>query len=147
MPTITVVLADDDEQVREALRLTLVADGRFTVVGTAGTGESVRDAVRETHPDLVLMDVHMPAGGPELCRAVSGFRDGGDPPVVVAVSADHHVTTVRSMLRAGATGYLGNGLLGEGLGDLLAACARGRVVLAVPHARRVFQGWGEDPDS
>ena len=135
---IRVVLADDDAHVRQALRLTLEADARFLVAGETDSGHDVEEVLAETTPDVVLMDVHMPGGGPELCRTVSA---SGGAPVVVAVSANQHASTVRSMLRAGATGYLGKGQLGDDLCDLLARCARGHVVIAVAQARTVLEGW------
>ena len=138
--SVTVVLADDDATVRSALRLVLESDPRFEVLGEAEDGHALPEVVRRLRPDVVLMDVQMPGGGPDLCRELVA---DAHPPVVVAVSAHHQTPVVRSLLRAGATAYLGKGLLGDGLGDLVARCAQGHVVIAVPQAREVLRGWSD----
>ncbi len=59
---ISVVVADDDPGFCEALVDVLAADPRFEVVGTAATGEDLVDLVALTDPQVVLLDVQMPAG-------------------------------------------------------------------------------------
>ncbi len=58
---ISVVVADDDPGFCEALVDVLAADPRFEVVGTAATGEDLVDLVALTDPQVVLLDVQMPA--------------------------------------------------------------------------------------
>jgi two-component system nitrate/nitrite response regulator NarL len=130
MTTIRVAVADDDPLIRSAITEVLGADARFTVVGAAADGDALDDLVRAEPVDVVLLDVRMPGGGPEGAAMLLA----GDPapaPVVVAVSAHTGPTTVASMLRAGAVGYLAKGRLAA-LPDLVARCAAGEVVLAVP---------------
>lgn len=136
--TFRVVVADDDVSVRSALRDVLDADHRFHVVGLAASGGELALVAAETRPDVVLMDVRMPDGGVAAARAVlrrlhadDGNRRGSPPPTVIAVSAHIGVALVVAMMRAGATGFLAKGRLGE-LPDLVARCAAGEVVLAVP---------------
>ena len=57
---IRVVLADDQAEVRDALRNFLGRVGQFEIVGEAGDGAKAIDAVRETQPDAVLLDLAMP---------------------------------------------------------------------------------------
>ncbi len=58
---------------------------------------------------------------------------------MVALTAQTGVTQVLAMLRAGALGYLVKGRVGHDLPDLLARCARGDVVLAVPGAAEAMR--------
>ncbi len=55
----TVLLADDHQLLRQALRHALEADG-FTVVAEAADGEEAVRLTAERSPDLVVMDVSMP---------------------------------------------------------------------------------------
>ena len=146
MSTIRVVIADDDDDVRDALSEVIEADVRFTVVGTARTGDEAVAVVAACLPDVVLLDVRMPGGGPEAARRlVNGPRLA---PVVVAVSAHTGASTIVAMVRAGAVGYLTKGRLTD-LTDLVARCAGGQVVLAAPGAaeavRRLLRSTGGDP--
>ena len=57
----TVVVMDDDEEFRWLVTLTLRTDPTITVVGELGDdGETARALVRQTRPDVVLLDVMMP---------------------------------------------------------------------------------------
>jgi two-component system nitrate/nitrite response regulator NarL len=140
---ISVVVADDDALFRSALVETLVADDRFVVVGESPDGLGVVDLVRSHAPHVVLVDVRMPGGGPELCRALLD-GDRAHRPVLVAVSADLATTTVSAMVGAGASGYLGKGRLGDELGDWLVRCTEGETVLAVPRPHEVWRRLEED---
>ncbi|MYR47355.1 response regulator, partial [Streptomyces sp. SID5910] len=57
---IRIVLADDERMVRTALRAILSAEEDMEVAGEAATGAEAVSVVRETRPDVVLMDVRMP---------------------------------------------------------------------------------------
>ena len=133
---ISVAVADDDPGFTEALVDVLEADPRFRVVGTAATGEDLVDLVAQADPDVVLLDVQMPRGGAAAARALTRTGRG---PVVVALSAQTGATHVLAMLRAGAQGYLAKGRVGHDLPDLVARCARGDVVLAVPGAAEAMR--------
>jgi two-component system, NarL family, nitrate/nitrite response regulator NarL len=70
-PSTRVVLADDHPLFRDALRLVLEAEGGFSIVGEAGNGEEALQVVRETDPDLLLLDLRMPRlGGLDTLRAL-----------------------------------------------------------------------------
>jgi two-component system nitrate/nitrite response regulator NarL len=125
-----VVVADDDDVLRSALVDVLDADERFEVVGVAETGEGLPALVAATGADVVLLDVRMPGGGAEAARALTSTD--GSRPIVVALTAQVDTVRVLEMLRAGATGFLAKGRIGVSLPDLVARCAEGEVLLAVP---------------
>ena len=58
---ISVLLVDDEALVRAGLRMILETADDLTVVGEAGDGHAAVDAVRRHRPDVVLMDIRMPA--------------------------------------------------------------------------------------
>jgi DNA-binding NarL/FixJ family response regulator len=138
---IRVAVADDDPDFRAALVDVLNADPRFAVVGAAATGDDLVKLAHQSRPDLVVLDVRMPSGGPVAARALrEAATDWGTPvPVVVALSAQSAVSTVVAMLREGAQGYVAKGRVDLDLPDLLARTFRGEVVLAVPSAAEALK--------
>ncbi|MDX6283273.1 MAG: hypothetical protein QOH03_4344, partial [Kribbellaceae bacterium] len=55
------VVVDDEPLIRSGLRAIIDAEADLRVVGEAGDGAEVLSVVRRTQPDVVLMDVRMPA--------------------------------------------------------------------------------------
>ena len=152
MSLVRVLIADDEHIIREALRDVLDADPRFEVVGLAASADELQPLALRLRPDIVLVDVRMPGGGEAAARAVltlpppDADRPAGEAagrtraalPVVIAVSAHTGTAVVAAMLRAGVSGYLAKGSLSH-LPDLVARCADGEVVLAVPGAAEALR--------
>ena len=57
---VTVLIADDDPIVRQAVRSVLDASGEFSVVCEAEDGKLAAELVAETTPDVLLLDLLMP---------------------------------------------------------------------------------------
>ena len=57
---ISVLIADDQDLIREGLRMLLEAEPDLRVAGEAGDGAEAVSAVRQLDPDVILMDVRMP---------------------------------------------------------------------------------------
>lgn len=79
---ISVVIADDAEDLRFLIRMALTADGRFEVVGEAGDGVEALELVDSVQPDVLLLDLGMPRmDGMEVLEHLG--RSGRQMPVVV----------------------------------------------------------------
>ena len=116
-----IVLADDDDDVREALVELLSDDPRLRVVAAGADADQAIALCREHLPDVVLVDVNMPAGGGErVARVLSEERNDL---VIVALSANADRATRRRMLAAGADAFVAKGHAGE-LITVLATAAR-----------------------
>src|SRR5690606_37805235 len=59
-PMIRVVLVDDHTLIRRGLRELLAAEDGIEVVGEATDYGSLRTLLRETHPDVVVLDINLP---------------------------------------------------------------------------------------
>ena len=127
----SVLIADDDAEVRSALIDELDAQADFTVIGEAADGETALAMTGLHRPALVLVDVQMPSGGPALVRSLTAGRQS---PVVAGLSANAHASTWTQMLVAGASGYLLKGALHEDLPSLLRRVLRGELIVTVPGA-------------
>jgi DNA-binding NarL/FixJ family response regulator len=102
---VRVLLVDDDPLVRAGLRLLLGGGGAIELVGEAGDGDEVLDAVAATDPDVVLMDIRMRrTDGVEATRQLRAAHP--ERPAVVMLTTFGADVTVLDSLRAGAAGYL-----------------------------------------
>jgi DNA-binding NarL/FixJ family response regulator len=103
-PPSRILLADDHELAREALRSVLARQPDLEVVGEARDGGEAVELARRLRPDLVLMDVRMPGlDGLSATRSVLAALPATR---VVILSAYENREYVLEALRAGATGYL-----------------------------------------
>ena len=103
---ISVAIADDQQLIRGGFRALLESEDDIDVVGEAGTGEQIVSVVRETRPDVVLMDIRMPGGDGLWAteRIVADAATAGTRIVIVTTfELDEYVGRA---IRAGASGFL-----------------------------------------
>ena len=101
---IRILLADDHPVVRDGLAAMLGTQPDFEVVGEAGTGaEAVAEASR-LRPDIVLMDLEMPAL--DGIEAIRRLREANPAVQVVVLTAFDTDERIVGALQAGAQGYL-----------------------------------------
>jgi two-component system nitrate/nitrite response regulator NarL len=103
---IGVALVDDHPLFVRGLELLLpeVSGGRAAVVASTGDASAAAGLVRRTVPDLVLVDLHMPAPGG--VGAVAAIRRTTPRARIVAMSGDDDPQPALEALRAGAEGFL-----------------------------------------
>ncbi len=124
-----VVLVDDQKLVRQGFRLILAVEPDITVVGEATNGAEGVDVVKETAPDVVLMDVQMPVM--DGVAATAKIREFSDVKVVILTTFDRD-DYLFDALDAGASGFMLKNADGHAL---LAPEVTRRVI-----ARSVHQG-------
>jgi len=97
-----VVIAEDEAIIRMDLRESLEEEG-YDVVGETGRGDAVIDLVRETQPDLAILDIKMPgADGLEAARTINAERLCG----VLMLTAFSQREVVEEARDAGALAFL-----------------------------------------
>ena len=97
-----VVIAEDEAIIRMDLRETLEEEG-YVVVGETGRGDTVVDLIRETTPDLAILDIKMPgADGLQAARIINNERLCG----VLMLTAFSQREVVEEARDAGALAFL-----------------------------------------
>lgn len=109
--TVRVFIVDDHELFRSGVRSELQDD--LEIVGYAGTVAEAIAGIRKLNPDVVLLDVHMPAGGG--LAVIEQIR--ADKPEVrfLALSVSDAAEDVIGIIRAGARGYVTKSIAPEEL--------------------------------
>ncbi|MBN2081503.1 response regulator [bacterium] len=110
---IRLVIADDQQLMRQGLQMILKRHPQLVLTGEAATGKEALELARRHQPDVVIMDIDMPElNGIEATRAITTEM----PAVrVIALSMFADKQYVGEMLRAGANGYLLKDCAGEDL--------------------------------
>jgi len=133
---IRVLIADDHPLFCDGLA-TLLTDGPGTeLAGAATTGTEAVDLARETQPDVVLMDLHMPGmNGIEATRRIAA---GCPHAAVLVLTMFDDEGSVLSALRAGARGYLLKGASREQIRCAIHAAASGEIIFGAQLAARMI---------
>jgi len=99
-----ILIAEDEQDMREALFTILAAQGHEVIA--AANGEEALEMALAEHPDLILLDIRMPKkNGQEVLEAVKADEWGKDA-MVVMLTAFNDMDTVSTMLDLGASDYL-----------------------------------------
>ncbi len=134
---IAVVLVDDHAIVRQGLRTYLELQPDIEVVGEASDGREAVSVVRDTVPDIVLMDLVMPnSDGVEATRAITGMAPSTRVIVLTSFSEDEKVF---ASIKAGAQGYLMKDVLPQDLVKAIRTVYRGEAQLDPEIARKLMQ--------
>lgn len=101
---IRVLLADDHPLVRVGIRTALAASSDVLLVGEAADGDTALGMLAEQPCDVLLLDLNMP--GPKPLDTVTHVRERYPATKVLILSAHDDDAYVRSLVSAGASGYV-----------------------------------------
>lgn len=134
---IRVLLADDQELIRESLSFVLNAQSDITMVGMATNGREAIEMVRREKPDVVLMDIRMPeVDGVECTRLIKAAYPQMKVIILTTFDDDEYVF---GALRYGASGYLLKGVSVEELANAVREVMRGGSIITPDVASKAFQ--------
>jgi PAS domain S-box-containing protein len=129
IPQIRVLVADDEQNIREALSALIDGEEGFELVGAAPDVATATALAEREKPDVALVDVKMPeGGGPVATRAIN---EVSPETRVIALSAYDDRATVLDMLRAGASGYLVKGTSSSEILEAVRRAVRGQASLSL----------------
>src|SRR3712207_6172559 len=101
---IRVLVVDDQYAFTDMLRVVLDLEGDIEVVGTALTGEEGLQMALETHPDVALIDYHMP--GISGLEVIQGLRANKELTKVIMLTGDTDEAVMAEAIAEGAVGYI-----------------------------------------
>src|SRR3954447_21231224 len=114
---ITVVLADDTDDIRFLTRMTLDMDGEFAVIGEAADGRQAVALVADLHPDLLVLDLAMPVM--DGLQVLPLIRERAPDTRVVVLSGFEHRAVGDEAIALGAARYVQKGVSLQQLVDVL----------------------------
>ncbi|MCX4737768.1 response regulator [Streptomyces antibioticus] len=134
--TIRVLIADDQQMVRQGFTVLLDAHPGIEVIGQAVDGVDAVARAAELSPDVVLMDIRMPEmGGIEATRIITAAHPGTRVLVLTTFDLDEYVYEA---LRAGASGFLLKDASADQLAEAVRVVAAGDALLAPGVTRKLI---------
>jgi EmrB/QacA subfamily drug resistance transporter len=135
---IRILLVDDQNIVRQGIQALLESRPKLKVVGTAEDGNSAIEQVENLRPDVVLIDIEMPAmsgiaATDIICQQFPQTK-------VIVLSSHENQKYVAQALQAGAEGYLLKNILAEDLEQAIWSVYRGRSQIESRLLREVLTG-------
>lgn len=101
---VKIMIADDQQLIRESLKIILDSDPSFEVVKVVGSGQEVLDSLKTESVDIILMDVRMPnMSGVDCTRIVK--KEYPNIKVIILTTFDDD-EYIYDALKYGASGYL-----------------------------------------
>ena len=137
--SVRVLIADDQQLIRDGFRMILAADPDIEIVGEASNGAEAVALARELHPDVVLMDIRMPElDGIEATRRI--LAQNHDPRTNVLILTTFDLDEyVYDALRAGASGFLLKDVPARQLVAAIRTVGEGDALLSPSITRRLIE--------
>jgi DNA-binding NarL/FixJ family response regulator len=140
---ISVLIADDQDLVREGLRMLLEAEPDLAVAGEAADGSQALAQARLLDPDVILMDVRMP--GMNGIEATTRLVQAGSRARILMLTTFNLDEYVYHALKAGASGFLLKHASRDQLTGGVRAVAAGETLLASAITRRLIEDFCHGP--
>ena len=105
---IKIMIADDQELIRESLKIVLSANPDMEVIDTVANGREVIRSVRKEKPDVILMDIRMPEMNGVLCTQI--IKENYPQIKIIILTTFDDDEYVYNALKFGASGYILKGI-------------------------------------
>ncbi|GAA2382474.1 BTAD domain-containing putative transcriptional regulator [Nonomuraea africana] len=139
-----VVVADDQALVRTGLRVVIDTEPGLELAGEAADGEQAIGVVRDTRPDLVLLDIQMPRlDGLTAARRILADEE---PPKVIMMTTFGTDENLYAALRAGVSGFVLKTSAPEQLVAAMRAAAAGDALIDPALTTRIISAFAGTPD-
>ena len=142
LSNLRILLVDDHNLFMEGLTNLLKSEG-LQVIGTAHDGFEALNAARQLHPDVILMDIHMPR-----CDGVSATRliKAEMPEIkIVMLTMSEDEADLFEAVRSGASGFLLKSLEAEAFFDYLRDLQEGHPPFSPGLADKILKAFAEQP--
>lgn len=139
----TVLLVEDDAEIRNSYQLLINNSGHYKVIGAVGKGEDAVDCILKLQPDIVLMDIELPGiNGIETTRLIKEKLRHTE---VIVLSVYEDSAYVFEALKAGASGYITKSAGYQELLHALDEIVKGGAPMSTQIARLVVDTFHTNP--
>ena len=134
---VKVLIADDQELIRESLKIVLSSDEKIEVIDIVSNGLDVIKSVRRNNPDVILMDIRMPEmDGVQCTKVIKEMYH--DIKIIVLTTFDDD-EYIYDAIKYGASGYLLKGVSMKELIEGIHTVARGGAMINPDIATKVVK--------
>lgn len=134
---IKVLIADDQELIRQSLEIVLSTKEGIEVTGTAKDGREVIRCIRKEKPDVILMDVRMPEMDGVQCTKI--IKENYPQIKIIILTTFDDDEFVFSTLKHGASGYLLKGISMDDLEEAIKTVVQGGSMINPDVATKVVE--------
>lgn len=133
---IRLLIADDQQLIRDSLKIVLDTNETIDVVGAVSNGVEVIRAVREVKPDVILMDIRMPEMDGVQCTQI--IKENYPEIKIIVLTTFDDDEYIFNALKYGASGYLLKGISMEQLIDAIHKVYSGNAMINGDIASKVL---------
>lgn len=141
---IKVMIADDQELIRQSLEIVLSGKTDISVIATAANGDEVLEFFKTDIPDVILMDIRMP--GMDGITCTKSIKQTNPEVKIILLTTFDDDDYVFSALKYGASGYLLKGVSVNSLYDAVKTVYNGGSLLTPEIASKVFREFSRMPE-
>lgn len=134
---IKVLIADDQELIRQSLQIVLDSKENLQVTDAVANGQEVIRSVHKEKPDVILMDIRMPKMDGVQCTKI--IKDQYPQIKIIILTTFDDDEFVYNALKYGASGYLLKGVSMDGLVDAIETVYSGRAMINTDIATKVLR--------
>ena len=134
---IKVLIADDQELIRESLKIVLNTHEDLQVIDTVEDGFGVLDSLKRNIPDVILMDIRLPRMDGVYCTKM--VKEAYPDVKIIILTTFDDDDFVFSALKFGASGYLLKGVSMDGLYQAILTVVSGGAMINPDIATKVFR--------
>ncbi|MDO5344461.1 MAG: response regulator transcription factor [Lachnospiraceae bacterium] len=134
---IKVLIADDQELIRQSLQIVLNTKEEITVTDAVADGQAVITSIRRQRPDVILMDVRMPKMDGVQCTKI--IKDQYPDIKIIILTTFDDDEYVYNALKYGASGYLLKGISMDQLENAIRTVYSGKAMINPDIATKVLK--------
>lgn len=134
---IKILIADDQELIRQSLQIILGLENDFEVLDSVANGKEVMRAIRKNKPDVILMDIRMPEMDGVVCTQI--IKENHPEIKIIILSTFDDDEYVFNALKYGASGYLLKGTSTQELAEAIRKVYKGAAMINEDIASKVVK--------
>ena len=131
------MIADDQQLIRDSLKIILEANKDFSVTDTVANGQEVLESIKKKKPDIILMDVRMPVMDGTVCTKYVKEKYPSIKVIILTTFDDDDF--IFSALKYGASGYLLKGASTKELYNAIKTVYQGGAMINPDITEKVFR--------